>query len=154
MRDLRRVLTAVALPFGLAACSLDATRPATDIAVPATFTHAKEAASPPITTDWPALFGSPELTRLARGTAANNLDVQAAAARIIEADAQAQVTDAALLPTLTNSNSATQSRTPATRTGSTTAVTSGSYQLGLSASYELDLSKPLIRTNGRTCGQL
>lgn len=135
----RRVLAAAALPFGVAACSLDATRPAANVAVPAAFDHAKEVPSAPITTDWPALFGSAELTRLARGTAANNLDVQAAAARIIEADAEAQVTDAALLPTLSGSNAASRSRTPATRTGSTTGVTSGSYQLGLNASYELDL---------------
>ena len=139
---LRRVFAAAALTAGLAACSLDETRPAVDIAVPAHFDHAGGAPSSPIATEWPALFGSTELARLARSTAANNLDVQAAAARIVQADAQAQITDAALLPTLDGSTNASRNWTPSTarsKTGPYTTTALNSYQLGLSASYELDL---------------
>ena len=112
------------------------------LAVPGKFDHTAAAASQPITTDWPALFGSAELTRLTASTAANNLDVQAAAARIIQADAQAQVTDAALLPTLDSSTNASRSWTPSTarsKTGPYRTTALNSFQLGLSASYELDL---------------
>lgn len=139
---LRRVLAAAALSAGLAGCVLDETRPAVGLAVPGKFDHAGEAASAPLTSDWPALFGSGELTRLTQSTAANNLDVQAAAARIIQADAQAQITDAALLPTLDGNGNASRNWTPSTarsKTGPYTTSALNSFQLGLSASYELDL---------------
>ncbi|MDX7950034.1 efflux transporter outer membrane subunit [Lichenihabitans sp. Uapishka_5] len=140
--EARRVVTALAVSFGLSACVLDTTRPGADLAVPNRFDHAGATPSPSITTDWPALFGSPELTRLARSTADNNLDVQAAAARIIQADAQAQITDAALLPTLDSNTSSSRSWTPSTARSTASPYTTtalGSHQLGLSASYELDL---------------
>ena len=112
------------------------------VAVPTRFDHAGDTPSPSITSDWPALFGSSELTRLAQSTAINNLDVQAAAARIIQADAQAQVTDSALLPTLDATANASRSWSPSTarsKTGPYTTTALNSHQLGLSASYELDL---------------
>ncbi len=96
-------------------------------------------------------------TTLARATALNNLDVEAAAARILQADAQAQISDSALFPTLTGTGNAQRSLSPgvsrsgigsSTTTGNSTVVTSSrssgsttsnSFNLGLNASYELDL---------------
>ena len=126
----------------MAACSLEASRPAVDIAVPKSFQYGADKPSAPISSDWPALFGSTELARLARSTAANNLDVAAAAARIIQADAQAQIADAALFPTLNGTSSTSRSWSPGTirsKTGPFKTSSDNNFQLGLSAGYELDL---------------
>ncbi|MCW6509730.1 efflux transporter outer membrane subunit [Lichenifustis flavocetrariae] len=141
LRGMFRLLVGAAGTL-LASCSFDSTRPDVNIAVPAAFEHSGAKASAPISTDWPAQFGSTELARLGRSTADNNLDIQAAAARILQADAQAQITDAALLPTLDGSTNASRSWSPSTirsKTGPFTTSANNSYQLGLSASYELDL---------------
>ena len=126
----------------LAGCTFDSTRPGLGFAVAERFEHASARSAAPIARDWPRLFGSPELARLAESTALNNLDVAAAAARIGQADATAQITDAALLPILTGDTSAQRSRTPGTirsTSGPFTAVTNNNFNLGLSASYEIDL---------------
>jgi outer membrane protein, multidrug efflux system len=139
---LRCTLVGIAAALGLTGCVLDGDRPATDMAVPAHFDHASGPPSPPITTDWPSLFGSAELTALGRSTAANNLDVQAAAARILQADAQAQITDAALFPSLGGNTNTARNWTPSTirsKTGPFNTTANNSFQLGLSASYEVDL---------------
>lgn len=150
----------------LGSCTFDADRPGIGLDLAGRFDHAPQKTSAPLTADWPSLFGSTELTALARATAANNLDVEAAAARILQADAQAQIADSALFPTLTGTSDVQRSISPGISrssvgtTGSTaTAATSGttttattttttrssgstitnSFDLGLNASYELDL---------------
>lgn len=126
-----------------ASCTFDPGRPGVGLDLAARFDHGSQKPSPPITTDWPSLFRSRELTVLARATAVNNLDVEAAAARILQADAQAQITDAALFPTLGLSNSAQRNLTPGIAAQSTSgnvhSTTTNSFNLGLNASYELDL---------------
>ena len=69
-----------------------------------------------------------------------NLDIAAATARFIQADAQARVTGAALLPSLSGTGQQTYSRTSGS---SASGLTNGgrevvNYQSSLSASYELD----------------
>ena len=128
----------------LGACSFDEVRPAVDGPSPVAFSHAP-AASPtrPLPANWPRIFGAAELTRLAELTAHDNFDVAAAAARILQADAQTAITSAPLFPQITSSNSTGRTFTPTT-TRTTTAATGGaiatnSFSLGLTASYELDL---------------
>ena len=100
----------------LGACTLDESRPDLAIALPQRFDHAEAArAVPPLPPNWPQVFGLPELTRLASLTASGNFDVAAAAARIIQADAQTAVSSAALFPQASSSDTAGRSFTPATR---------------------------------------
>ena len=141
---LARVLTRSSLigAMVLGGCSFDAARPSSKLALAAKFDHAPARSAAPIMTEWPGLFGSAELARLARSTAANNLDVAAAAARIIQSDAQAQITDAALFPTLGSDTNAQRNFSPGTihsKTGPYKTTANNEFNLGLSASYELDL---------------
>jgi NodT family efflux transporter outer membrane factor (OMF) lipoprotein len=146
-----RTWAAAILAAGLGACSIDEVRPGVDLPVPATFGHAghgtgdSPAAAAPLPGNWTAVFGSPELTRLAALTAHDNFDVAEASARILQADAQTAVSSAALFPQANSSNSGGRSFTPATARSASLGSTSGgtiatnSFSLGLTASYELDL---------------
>jgi outer membrane protein, multidrug efflux system len=92
--------------------------------------------------DWWRGFKSPELTNLIEEAQRVNLDIAAAAARIVQADASARIAGAPLLPSLTGNGSEQISRSSgATSTG--TSATNLRHQIrtytaSLSASYELD----------------
>jgi outer membrane protein, multidrug efflux system len=94
----------------------------------------------PPTLDWWRGFRSPELTTLMEEAQKVNLDIAAAVARFVQADAQARVTGAALLPSLSTGGQETYSRTSGS---SSSGLTNGgrevvNYSASLSASYELD----------------
>ena len=94
----------------------------------------------PPTLDWWRGFRSPELTTLMEEAQTVNLDVAAATARFIQADAQARIAGAPLLPSLSGTGQETYSRTSGS---SSSGLTNGgrevvNYQSSLSASYELD----------------
>jgi outer membrane protein, multidrug efflux system len=120
-----------------------------------------EAAVPPL--DWWAEFRSRELTDLIGQAQAANFDIAAAVARIVQADAQARIAGAALLPTINATASAEHLKpsraafgttgTAATGTsrggtGSTGGSATGTvpglvgehslYTVALNASYQLD----------------
>jgi NodT family efflux transporter outer membrane factor (OMF) lipoprotein len=97
-------------------------------------------ADAPPTLDWWRGFRSPELTKLMEEAQTVNLDIAAATARFIQADAQARVAGAALLPSLSGTGQQTYSRSSGS---SSSGLTNGgrevvNYQSSLSASYELD----------------
>jgi len=90
--------------------------------------------------DWWRGFRSRELTQLMEEAQTVNLDIAAATARIIQADAQARITGAALLPSLSGGGQETYSRTSGS---SSSGLTNGgreivTYSASLSASYEID----------------
>jgi outer membrane protein, multidrug efflux system len=92
------------------------------------------------TLDWWRGFRSRELTGLMEQAQTVNLDIAAATARFIQADAQARVVGAALLPSLSGSGSESYSRTSGS---SASGLSIGgrevvNYSASLSASYELD----------------
>jgi len=94
----------------------------------------------PPTLDWWRGFRSSELTELMEEAQKVNLDIAAATARFIQADAQARVAGAALLPSLSGNGQETYSRTSGS---SASGLTNGgrevvNYSASLSASYELD----------------
>jgi NodT family efflux transporter outer membrane factor (OMF) lipoprotein len=94
----------------------------------------------PPTLDWWRGFRSPELTDLMEEAQKVNLDIAAATARFIQADAQARIAGAALLPNLSGTGSETYSRTSG---ASASGLSIGgrevvNYNASLSASYELD----------------
>jgi multidrug efflux system outer membrane protein len=93
---------------------------------------------PPL--DWWRGFRSRELTDLMEEAQTVNLDIAAAVARFIQADAQARIAGAALLPNVSGSGSETYSRTSGS---SASGLTNGgrevvNYSASLSASYQLD----------------
>jgi NodT family efflux transporter outer membrane factor (OMF) lipoprotein len=92
---------------------------------------------------WWRGFRSRELTDLVEEAITSNLDIAAAVARIVQADAQSRVAGAPLLPVVDLGGSATRSRASQnTGTGTTTASRGPSerttYSTSLSASYEID----------------
>jgi outer membrane protein, multidrug efflux system len=91
--------------------------------------------------DWPAAdwwqgFGSAQLNEYIARAQSSNDDIAAAIARIREADAQARIAGAALLPTLDGSASASRQRQQLVSGGPPATYTQYSPQL--TASYELD----------------
>ena len=129
-------------------------RPALDM--PAGFSSTSEPAAPPPATDWWRGFGAPELDRLIEKAAAASPDVQAAAARIVQADQAARVAGSPLLPGVTGQLGQNWERAgigTADLGGTTTTSSLGavgtpgsnqkyfetrSYSANLSASYEVD----------------
>ena len=138
----RRRWAAIALVPLLGACApdkggLDLATPA----VPAQFRAGSDKPAAPVDALWAKAFGSPELARLVAQAARDNLDIAAAAARIEQAEAQARIAAAGLLPQISGTGDASYARTPGTTRSSHPpfhASLSQSYALGLSASYALD----------------
>jgi outer membrane protein, multidrug efflux system len=98
----------------------------------------QDAALPAI--DWWRGFGSPELSALIEEAQKVNLDLAAATARILQADAQARVAGAPLLPSLNFGGQEGYSRVSGSSlnglsTGGREAV---NYSTSLSASYQID----------------
>lgn len=90
--------------------------------------------------DWWRGFRSRELTALMEEAQTVNLDIAAASARILQADAQARIAGAALLPSLSAGDQATRSRSSGS---SSSGLTNGgrevtNFSSSLSASYEID----------------
>lgn len=92
----------------------------------------------PSTTWWTG-FSSDELTTLETQAEKNNLDLAAAAARVIQARGNTGLAASALFPAVDLSASAQRGASGVTTTkGKTTTVTGNSFGLSLNASYELD----------------
>lgn len=125
------------LPFLLAACSLGPDYRKPDLPTPEAWRN------PPAQTseawpsaDWWQGFGSSQLDRyMAEARSANN-DLAAAMARVREADAQARIAGAPLLPAVGLSADVIHARQSSSRTGR--AETGTTFNPGLTASYELD----------------
>jgi len=96
--------------------------------------------------DWWREFRSPELTALIEEAQQVNLDIAAASARIAQADAQARIAGAPLLPSINAVGNATHSRSSIVTSGSGGGVNAtlrgpregNLYQAALTASYEID----------------
>jgi NodT family efflux transporter outer membrane factor (OMF) lipoprotein len=105
--------------------------------MPASWTNAPASVS----TDWPAAdwwhsFGSAQLDDYIARAQSGNDDIAAAVARVRQADAQARIAGAALLPTLSAGATASRQRQRVVAGGAP--VTYNEYSPQLSASYELD----------------
>jgi outer membrane protein, multidrug efflux system len=135
-----------ALLFGpaLSGCILGTERPDLNLEVPATYREgghtAADAHVPAI--DWWRGFKSGELTSLMDAAQLYNLDIAVAIAQIVQADAQVGVNGAPLLPSVTGTSTAEQSRSAvgslATGSGGIGGLSFSQYSLGLTASYMID----------------
>jgi NodT family efflux transporter outer membrane factor (OMF) lipoprotein len=122
--------------FTLSACSLGPQYRKPDMPVPAAW-HGSELQT---SSGWPSVtwwrnFASPQLDALIEQARQTNDDLAAAIARVREADAQARIAGAALLPTLDASAQAARERTNTAGSG---AHTFTQYGPQLSAAYEID----------------
>jgi outer membrane protein, multidrug efflux system len=126
------------LALSLGACSVEPAYHHPTVATPVTWQNVPPAG---VSADWPAAdwwhsFGSAQLDDyIARAQSAND-DIAAAIARVREADAQARIAGAALLPTLDAGASASRQRELIPTGGPP--VTYSEYTPALTASYELD----------------
>ncbi|HET7910583.1 MAG TPA: efflux transporter outer membrane subunit [Pseudolabrys sp.] len=136
----------VTLPLG--GCLLAGDKPEPGLNIPPAYSAgprnlaAAEAKTPPL--DWWRGFRSRELTGIVEEARAANLDIAAAVARIVQADANSRITGAALLPIVDLNANATRLRTSrSTSVGGTTGSLGGSERnlltASLSASYEIDV---------------
>ena len=129
------------MSLALAGCVPSGDRPALDIAVPLAYQEQNRGPAAPVRDDWPAAFGSPELTALAQDALAHNLDIAAAIARIEQADAQARIAGAPLFPQASVTTTASRAQTPGTLVatqGPFSASRRWTQTLGLTASYAVD----------------
>lgn len=127
------------LGAGSGACVLTQDLPDPALDVPAQYKYAGKGDAPP-SLDWWCGFRSAELTQLMQEAQTVNLDIAAAVARIVQADAQARQAGAALLPSVSSGGSETYSRTSGS---SASGLSIGgrevvNYSASLSASYQLD----------------
>jgi len=134
------------LPLG--GCLLATDKPEPGLDIPSAYEYgpkkpqAAEAAVPPL--DWWRSFRSKELTELIEEARASNLDIAAAVAQIVQADAQARVAGAPLLPNIGLNGSAERLRPSQTLSGSnfsgsfTGGAESNVLMASLTASYEID----------------
>ena len=153
------MLQTCSLMLPLGGCLLSGDMPEPNLVVPASYDSGPkspvtaQAALPSL--DWWTKFRSRELTALVEEARANNLDIAAAISRIVQADAQARITGAALLPLVTFDGNASNSQSSMTTTKSNViAIKQGggstrsggtlsnapvnNLQATLSASYEID----------------
>ena len=136
-----RWLVAFCIVASSAGCILTQDLPDPALDIPQGYKAARLAnLDAPPTLDWWRGFRSPELTDLMQEAQKVNLDIAAATARFIQADAQARIAGAALLPNVSGTGSETYSRTSGS---SASGLSIGgrevvNYNASLSASYELD----------------
>ncbi|MGP2490537.1 efflux transporter outer membrane subunit [Mesorhizobium sp. PUT5] len=132
-----RILAVCLTGLGLSGCILGTEHPDAALEVPAAYgagPRHPDAAVPAL--DWWQGFRSKELTGLIEQAQISNLDIAVAVAQIIQADAQAGIAGAPLLPSLTGGASAERIRQQATVGGGASVFSQ--YNLGLTASYMLD----------------
>jgi outer membrane protein, multidrug efflux system len=149
------VLQGFCLMLPLGGCLLTGDLPEPGLDIPAAYDGgprnpaAAQAALPPL--DWWRKFRSRELTAIIEQARAANLDIAAAIARIVQADAQARVTGAPLLPLITLNGNGTHTQSSKTLSKATAAtlgsktyssgtrdIVTNNLQATLNASYEID----------------
>ena len=142
LKTLSRLVAGLCLVASSAGCILTGDLPDPALDVPDGYKAARLATAPdkPPTLDWWRGFRSPELTQLMEEAQTVNLDIAAATSRFLQADAQARIAGAPLLPSLSGTGQETYSRTSGS---SSSGLTNGgrevvNYSASLSASYELD----------------
>src|SRR5579864_1923172 len=115
----RIAISALLFAPALSGCILGTERPDLNLDVPVTYREgghkAPDAQLPAV--DWWRGFKSGELTSLMDAAQIYNLDIAVAIAQIVQADAQAGIAGASLLPSVTGTANAEQSRSAASNIG-------------------------------------
>jgi NodT family efflux transporter outer membrane factor (OMF) lipoprotein len=139
----RLAVSALLLGPALSGCILGTERPDLNLDMPAAYREggqkAPDAHLPAV--DWWRGFKSGELTSLMDSAQIYNLDIAVAIAQIVQADAQVGEAGAPLLPSVTGTSNAEQSRSATgsfATGGGIGGTTFSQYNLGLTASYMVD----------------
>ncbi len=127
---------AAVLVTGLAGCVPSLAPVGINPAIPRHFRD-QQARAAAVDAQWWRAFHQPELDRFAAQTLADNFDIAAAEARIVQAAAAAGLAGAPLLPSLTLNGTYTHAKSSA-NDGPINPSAQDSHQLGLTASFELD----------------
>ena len=145
-RQVGTMLQAAVIAVPLGGCWINGTPPEPGLDIPAAYSAGPkkplvaDAATPSL--DWWHGFRSRELTEIIDNANVANLDIAAAVARIVQADAQSRIAGAALLPQVDLNGSATRSRASQSTSGTSGTSFGGSERDNLSASltasYEID----------------
>src|SRR5262245_30699203 len=146
------MLQSVCVTLPLSGCLLTGNPPEPGLNIPAAYSlgprnpAAAEAKTPPL--DWWRTFRSRELTEIIEEARATNLDIAAAVARIVQADANSRIAGAALLPIIDLNANATHSQQSKTtgsssvvnisRSGANIQIINNNLSATLNASYEID----------------
>ena len=128
-----RSVSSIVLAVALAGCSTSPPVAMAPSELPGAFTApVAEGGTESVSTEWWKSFSSDELTGLVTTAQANNLDVAAGAARVLQAQARTGTAASSLFPSVDLNGSAKRqgSKTPGT--------TYNSFGTSLGASYELD----------------
>lgn len=143
MKTLLQTSSILVLALTVAGCATDPPAALKVQDVPQSFTQAavKDAPVWP-EPDWWKGFGSKELDELIATAQNENLDLAAATARVLQAAAQTDISDAVLFPSLNFSSSAARAATPTgssgLRGGGGSRFQRNTFGVSLNASYELD----------------
>jgi len=146
------MLQSVCVTLPLGGCLLAGDKPEPRLNIPATYSAgprnpaAAEARVPPL--DWWRGFRSRELSEIIEEARAANLDIAAAVARIVQADATARIAGAPLLPLIDFNGNGTHSQQSKTtgstnvisisRSGANLSIINNNLTATLNASYEID----------------
>jgi multidrug efflux system outer membrane protein len=139
------MLQGLCLMLPLGGCLLSGDKPDPALDIPQAYDRGPknpvvaEAAVPSL--DWWRGFRSKELSEVIEEARAANLDIAAAVARIVQADAQARIAGAPLLPSVGLNGSATRSRSSQTLGGGGSGgggSVRNDFSGSLTASYEID----------------
>jgi NodT family efflux transporter outer membrane factor (OMF) lipoprotein len=146
------MLQSVCVTLPLGGCLLAGDKLEPGLNIPATYSAgprnpaAAEARVPPL--DWWRGFRSRELTEIIEEARAANLDIAAAVARIVQADATARIAGAPLLPFIDFNGNGTHSQQSKTtgstnvisisRSGANLSIINNNLTATLNASYEID----------------
>ena len=147
MNFLLRTTSVLALATVVAGCDTPIPQALAPKYVPSNFTApVAPAAQTWPSPDWWKGFGSDELNGYIATAQTENLDLAAATARVLQAEAQSEIAGSALFPALNLQGTAERQRTPG---GGTTVIggqafsqkpsTSNAFGLLLNATYELDI---------------
>jgi multidrug efflux system outer membrane protein len=161
------MLQGLSLTLPLGGCLLTGDKPEPALDLPSFYDYGPrkpavaEAAVPPL--DWWRSFRSRELTEVIEAAREGNLDIAAAVARIVQADANARIAGAALLPIIDfngNAQHTQQSKTTGStnvisvsRSGAGVAIIRNDLRATLNGSYEIDFwgkNRSLVRAAEET----
>ncbi len=121
--------------FLVSACQIEPVNEPVNVDVPADWDQSQEITATWPSPDWWQNFGSSELNQLMIEAAQNNLDLAAASARILQAEAQARLAGVALLPTVDLGAGAGRQGDFG---GDNNIDASSTFDISLGASYEVD----------------
>ncbi len=136
---LAALLLCLGLAPALGGCFVGTEKPDAALDVPHRYREAPrnaDRALPSVT--WWRGFGSRQLTDLIEEALTSNLDIAAAVARIVQADAQARIAGAPLLPGVNFAADVSRRRSSQSTGGGLGSSETTTYSTGLSASYEID----------------